>query len=375
MTRSLRVTKRKLALLAVPTAAALLVGACSSSPGSSGSSGNTSSASTSAYKTEKINVGDGKTITVHGPIHLAYFSAGSDNAYLLKVSSALQAQVAKYPGATVSMFDPEFDAQTELMMVQNAITSGKYNAFFINAVDGVDVCNLLTVEAPAHNIAVVNVASPLCAGRALLPSPEQHWAPGTVAIIDNSSIDFMVDWYTWMAKQNPGPQKVIVVEGPQPHTTTPINNTALAIVQKSYPNFQVIAVGHTDWSELQGFTVTQSLLKAHPNATIVMGIYSDITLGVVKAIQQAGLQGKIKVYDRGGSSAIIQDIKQGLVQATTPNYPVGSAVAAMAVLQKAFMGQPFSHVILNEGGPVPAGSSTGMLPIDSANVASFVPQY
>jgi len=209
----------------------------------------------------------------------------------------------------------------------------------------------------------------------LKPSAAEHYAPGTVAIIDNLSTDFLVDWYKYLADKNPGPQKVILVDGPEPHTTTAIHAAALKQVTADHPDFQVVATGHTDWSKLKGLQVTQSLLKAHPEVTILMGIYSDITEGALTAIEQAGLTGKIKVYDRGGASGIIQDIRDGKVAGTTANYPVGSAVAAVNVLKKAFAGEPFDHVILNEGGPVPAGSSTGMTPIDASNVKDFDPQY
>jgi ribose transport system substrate-binding protein len=363
MPRSPSATKRRLALLAVSVVTTLLVSACGASDGSS-----------SSGPKVKVDVGDGKTITVQGPIRLAYFAAGSNNAYLNQVKSSVEKEIAKVKGASVTTFDPGFDAQKQLQQIQNAITSSKYNAFFINAVDGDLVCKPLTELAPKRNIAVVNVAAPLC-GRALKPSAAEHYAPGTVAIIDNLSTDFLVDWYNYMADRNPGPQKILLIDGPEPHTTTPIHAAALEKVTAEHPDFQVEATGHTDWSKLQGLKVTQSMLKAHPDATILMGIYSDITEGALTAIKQAGMEGKIKVYDRGGASGIIDDIKAGKVMGTTANYPVDSAVTAVDLLQKAFAGKKFDHVILNEGGPVPAGSKTGMTPIDASNVKDFQPQY
>jgi len=373
MTRSARVTKRAFALGAISAAAVLMLSACGSSSSSSAPASGGNNAT--AYTAQQVPIGDSKKITVTGPIHMAYLAARG-NAYLSMVEQTVKSEAAKYPGATVDVFDSGFDGQKQLQQVQNAITSGKYNAFFVNSIGSEGLlCKSLTEDAPAANIAVVNVASPLCAGLPLKPHPADHYAPGTLAIIDNASVDFYIAWYNWVISKNPGPQKVIMMEGPESHTNSAIQNAALAIVTKDHPEFQIIATGHTDWSRVQGQSVMANLLTAHPDVTIVQGVYSDITLGALTAIKRAGVQDNIKVYDRGGSSDILAAIKAGAVQATTLNYAQGSAITAWSIFQKAFTGQPFPNVVLNEGGPVEAGSTTGLTPIDSSNVNQTEPQF
>jgi ribose transport system substrate-binding protein len=258
--------------------------------------------------------------------------------------------------------------------MQNALASKKYNAWIVDAVDGSLICNIATKDAPAANIAVVNVAGPLC-GLGDKPSAQDHWAPGTVAIVDNLSVDFLTDWYEYMVKENPGPQKVVVLMGPESHPTYRQHKEALDKIQAEHPDFKVEAIAATDFSRLEGQKQTQSLLLAHPDATILMSIYSDITEGALSAIKSAGKTGSIKVYDRGGSRPIIEAIKAGNVIATTANYPVGAANAVEA-LRKAFAGEQGPRVILNDGGPIPPGSTaTGLVIIDSSNVADFEIEY
>ncbi|MDT3444923.1 MULTISPECIES: sugar ABC transporter substrate-binding protein [unclassified Pseudofrankia] len=342
----------------------LLVGACGSSDATSPGSG----------KKVTIDVGGGKIITVTGPPKVAFFTFGSNNAYMSVINPSMKRAIEAIPGAEFTMFDPAFDPQKQLNQLQNALASRRYNAWIVDAVDGSLICNIVTKEAPAANIAVVQVAGPAC-GLEKEPSSQDHWAPGTVAIVDNLSTNFLVDWYEYVVKKNPGPQKVIVVTGPDTHPTFLQHKNALAEIQAKYPDFKVVAIAPTDFSRLKGQQVTQSLLLAHPDATLLMGIYSDITEGALTAIAQAGKTGQIKVYDRGGSAPIIEAIKAGTVAATTANYPIDAANAATDALRRAFAGEEGPRVILNDGGPVPAGSETGMTPIDSSNVADFHVEY
>jgi ribose transport system substrate-binding protein len=322
-----------------------------------------------------IDVGDGQQVTVQGPPQIAFFTFGSNNNYMDVINPTINDAVAKIPGATVTMFDPQFNSKTQLQQMENALASKKYNAWIVDAVDGDLVCNIVTKQAPAANIAVVQVAAPVC-GLGKKPSAQDHWAPGTVAIVDNLSTDFLVDWYNYMAKENPGPQKVIVITGPETHPTYFQHTEALKQVQAEHPEFQVVAVAATDFSRLKAAQEAQSLLTANPDATLIMGIWSDGTQGILTAVDAAGMTGKIKVYDRGGSGAIIDAIKKGTVVATTGNYPVGAGTAAVNALNLAFQGKPGPHVILNDGGAIPADATkNGLVVIDKSNVNDFTVEY
>lgn len=318
-----------------------------------------------------IDVGGGKTIDVQGPPQIAYFTSGTTVPYLQARQKGVEAAAAAIPGASVASFDPRNDPQTQISQIRSAITSKKYNAFIVDATSGDLLCNILTKDAPAANIAVVSVAGPIC-GLNLQPSSKDHWAPGTVAIIDNQSIDYFADYLGYVVKQNPGPQNVIVLQGPPLHPRTALINAALDRVKTQYPDFNVVAQGETDFSALKGQQQAQSLLAAHPETTLIFTAFSDITQGAVTAVQQAGKSGQVKLYDVGGSRPILELIKSGAVASTTAGYPVSAGKAAVAALKAAVAGEPGPRVILNDGGPVPDGSTTGLVVLDKTNVGDFV---
>jgi ribose transport system substrate-binding protein len=367
--------QRKLWMLAALVALISLAAACSSGTKVGSGSGG-SGAGSGTWNEVKLDVGGGQTITVKGPPRIAYFPAGDLNTYLTIRGEALKAAVAKIPGATVKEFNARWDAKTQINMIENAVSSKKFNAFIVDTDDGDAECNLLTKTAPAANIAVVNLSTAIC-GLWKKPNGRDAVADGTVGAVGNNNILAIHDYLNHMIKNSPGPQKVIVMTGPPLHPLTPQINAALDLIKTEHPEFEIVANVSTNFSTLQGQQKLAPLLVAHPDATVLFSAYADITVGALTAIKAAGMTGKLKVYDQFGSKIIVSDIKSGAVAATTGGYPAGSAEAGVAMIQKAFQGQQGPRVQLGDGGPVPANEASwnGVTIIDKSNLDSYNPQF
>jgi ribose transport system substrate-binding protein len=372
--------RRKLALLAMPLAMTIIAAGESSSSNASESGASAQATApfdkSSTWRTVKVPVGNGQTITVIGPPRIAYFPAGGENNYLTVRDAAVFAAVKKIPGATVTMLDADWVASKQRDMIENSISSGKFNAFIVDTDDANSECNLLTKTAPAANIAVVNVSTPIC-GLYSKPDGRDHVANGTIGAVGNNNVLAIRDYLLYMIRNNPGAQNVIVVTGPPLHPLTPEINAALALINTTNPQFHIIANVTTDFSTLNGYQKTASLLVSHPDTTIIFSAYADITAGAVTAVKAAGLLGKIKIYDQFGNKAIVDDIRKGSVAATTGGYPVGSADAAVSMIRSAFEGRPFPRTILGDGGPVPADAAkwNGVTIIDKNNLDTYSAEF
>jgi ribose transport system substrate-binding protein len=350
---------------------AFTASACSSSSNASSPGG---SASSSTGKTVSINVGAAKPIELSGSPRIAYFVAGSTNAYEVAIMKAARAAAAKVPGATITFFDPNFSAATQLNQIQDAIATKKYNAFIVQPNDGQLLCTVLTKTAPADNIAVIALDSPLC-GQASAPTWASQYTPGLLQFVGIYTSDLETQYLEWMAAQNPGPQKVIALTGPALFPNTPMAESALKNVQAKYPNFKLVAQAATDFSTLEGQQKTLPLLTANPGVTIVYSVYSDITQGVAAAIKQAGLSGKVKVYDIGLSSWDVGALKDGqLAGSLSTDYPIYDANETLNALQEAFSGKAPPHVVANDGYPYTqylANGDTKPIIITPSTVSSF----
>lgn len=204
--------------------------------------------------------------------------------------------------------------------------------------DGAQACKILTEDAPEANVLVAVANQPLC-NKAELEG-EAYWAPGTLNFVGGSQgREAFRDFFMAIAEENPGPQKVIVVTGPDLNANTINTDAALADVQAKYPDFKVVASVRTNYTIPQGNEKTLPLLNANPDATILIGNYSDITRGAVQAVKQAGLEDSIKVYDSGGSEWAFQAVRDGDVYLTRTYTPYTEMYEAVKALGAAWKGE------------------------------------
>jgi ribose transport system substrate-binding protein len=297
-----------------------------------------SAAANSSCKPHAIDIGKGISITGGcAPLKIAYLSSGSNNAY---VASAIRGvdDEAKKDGATVEVFDANWNAVTQYKLTQDVIASGRFNAIVAQMVDGNQACAILTKDAPAHNILVAVNNQPLC-GRAGNEGVAR-WAPGTLTYVaGNLGHLGLGDWLYSIAKQNPGPQKVIILTGPDLNANVIAFDLAIKDLKAKYPEFKVVAEVRTDWTIAPGNQKATAVLEAHPDATILIGEYSDVTRGAVQAVKAAGMAGKLKIYDYGGNKWAYQAVKDGQIISSLRASPYSEAARTVDALADAWKGE------------------------------------
>jgi ribose transport system substrate-binding protein len=268
----------------------------------------------------KIDLGEGKSIMAGcDPLKIAFIGAGSNNTYMQSnIKSAKE--TAEKLGGSVDFFDPNWTTSTQYNQAQNVLSSGKYNGIIGGVLDGVQMCKILTEDAPAKGIMVSVYNQALC-GRALNEG-DALWAPGTLNYIGGAqSCSAFTDYFEFMAKENPGPQKVLVLTGPDLNANSLATDCAVKAIEAKHPEFKILSVTRTNYTVVDGNQKTLPLLQANPDTTILFGNYSEITRGSVQAVKQAGVVGKVKVYDAGGSAWAYQAVKNGDIAATKTYIP------------------------------------------------------
>jgi ribose transport system substrate-binding protein len=338
-------------LAGVCAVACAAITACGSS-GSSSNGGTTSSGSAQGQSAKSVTL-DGIKIPVDGPLKLAVFLPGTNNADLQSRVKELHRRIDAIPGASLTIFDAKFDVTIQLNQIQNAIQSGKYNAAIAAPLDGQLLCSALSQQAPKAGmlVAVPNLA--LC-GRYGREGDAQR-APGTLTFVGGTqTVSYWHDYLTWIAKQNPGPQKVIVLTDPEGFPLTLNFDKALPEVQKANPNLEVVGKAATDLTVPGSNQKMTALIQAHPDATILVTMFSTETQGAVEALRAAGKLGKLKIYDKGATKWAVAQLKQGVIAATSPERAVTSTTTMVDAILAARDGKPFKAFYNNDGGPTPA---------------------
>ena len=100
---------------------------------------------------------------------VAFFGFAAANSFAQATWAGVK-QAAKQAGVTAKFFDPNFNAQTQVSQIQDAITSGQYQAFVIQANDGNAVIPAIEQAVKAH-IAVVAEFTPIGSNYASITPP------------------------------------------------------------------------------------------------------------------------------------------------------------------------------------------------------------
>ncbi|NGN41884.1 sugar ABC transporter substrate-binding protein [Mesorhizobium sp. CGMCC 1.15528] len=316
-----------------------------------------------ACERHAIDLGDGKSV-MGGcePLKIAFMIAATNNTHLQAQIKGAQ-DAAKEIGATLDVFDPNWSPTTQFNQAQNIISGGQYNAVLAEMNDGNQACGIMTDKARAAGVLVAVTNQPLC--NRGTNEGDELWAPGTLNFVGGSQgRTAFRDWIMSIAEENPGPQQVAVVTGPDLNSNTINTDLALKDVQEKYPEFKVIAVVRTDYSVVQGNQKTLPLFQANPDLTIFISNYSDMTRGAVQAARQVGLLDKLKVYDSGGNDWAFKAVAAGQITSTRTIEPYTETYLAVKQLGDAWTGTPVARF-----------TPTKSIKIDAETVKNNEPQY
>jgi ribose transport system substrate-binding protein len=366
----MRLRRTRSCLLAIALlAAALAIGAC----GSNDDNGGQASTGASA-KQVKIDVGTGTPLVVDtDKPKVAYFWTSGDT-HVVANRKGVEDE-AKRRGLDLTVFDAKFDPLRQVEQIQNAMQRDEFDAFIVIPLDGDTLCPILTRQAPQKNIAVVTQDITMCGH--ITNEGDDAWVPGTLAQAGYPpAVDVNEQYFREVARRaGPGTHVAALLLGPNGNSASTSSEKALDQVAGELPNLDVKYKVNTNFSAPDGFARTQTMRQANPEIDTVMTIYTDLSLGAVRAIQSAGRKGEVKVYDMGGSSVAADAVRRGDFEFTTAFRAYSYGAAAITAIADAFEGKRIQRYY----GGYPEGSTVEhngqRLIVDKSNVDSYRPEY
>lgn len=291
--------------------------------------------------------------------NIAFFGFASANSFAQATYAGIKEQAAK-SGVKVKFFDPNFDAATQVSQIQNAITTGKYQAFIVQANDGNAVVPPIR-EAINEGIAVVGEFTPVGTKYDTI----EPQVPGLVFVgeppTENGTAlgKLGVD-----ACKDVEPCEVAYLEG---FKALPLDNARTEAVKKQLataPTVKVVASVEGGYTQATGLKAAQNVLQAHPGVDVLIGS-SQAIAGAEQAVKDAGK--KVKLIGNGGSRQAVTAVKDGRWFATyiSAEKDAGAKAAELAIAKA-------------EGKEVPESFDTRKLqnPIGTkANLGDFAGQY
>jgi ribose transport system substrate-binding protein len=338
-----------------------------------GSQSNGTQSSDNQSGSVKVSEGNATVTIPKSHMKLGLFMNASANQWQEQFILGAQA-AAKKAGDPLTILNANFTVPTQVSQIINAATSHSFNAAVVNPIDGNAICTETSQMLAKANILISVAANPIC-GHAGAATGSGMWAPGTLNFVGgDDNYPYVEAFIKDAGALNPGKQNVLAVVGPTTGSATIAEKKAFNGYAAAHPNFHINGYLYTDYTTPTAYTDTLDYLKAHPQTTLILSIYSpDMTKGVLQAMTALGDLKKIKVDDEGGSSYSVQQVKDGNLQFTLPYFPYYQAYQAVESLISAQQGGTPPRFVPD----VPPSNGTVYKPlvITQNNAGSFHPQY
>jgi ribose transport system substrate-binding protein len=91
----------------------------------------------------------------------------------------------------------------------------------------------------------------------------------------------------------------------------------------------IVATQPADYDQAKAQTVTDAILKAHPEITGIFAANDTMGLGAAQSVRNAGLTGKVSIISVDGITAALQAVKAGTLSGTISQYPFAEGELAV----------------------------------------------
>lgn len=251
-----------------------------------------------AADTAKKTDPESKKIT----IGFAVSTLGND--FFVMMKNGGEAKAAEL-GVNLITLDAQDSSEKQADQVSDFITR-KVDLIILNPCDS-DACGTSVMAANNAGIPVITVTRESNAGNVI-----QHLD------IDNKEAGQLVA--KQMIKDLNGTGKVAVLEGiPGASSTNDRSQGFLDGIKGT--NIEVVVSLSANYSREDGVTVAEDILQGHPDINAIYAHNDEMALGAVRAIDAAGLTGKIKVYGVDAIDDAITALKNGEMTATVQQQP------------------------------------------------------
>jgi len=303
---------------------------------------------------------DGPTIALFNPL--------GNNDYILAAETGVR-EIVEGAGGEVIAFDAGFDPEEQLNQIEDAITSGNFDAFIIYSVDGVGVTVGVDSAAEA-GIPVIALDAPINENRnTLVPYENVAAQVARTGELDGEQIGNAIV----MACGDIDPCEVAFIIGFQLFPLDVDRLAAVETIVDEHDNIEIVAIQEGLYVEDAGFDVATDMLTANPDIDVIASVGDQMILGAELAVQDAGLEGSVALIGQGGNIDAYNAVVEGRWFATIANLPYTNGKIAGQMALQALDGSLIVRSVnmYDQSPPFPASGAI----ITEENAADFTPEW
>jgi ABC-type sugar transport system substrate-binding protein len=315
-------------------------------------------AATIAYMKQPVKTG--KTYKI------AFLTACTSNAYCQAQIKGAKAAAAHYH-FSLKVFDANFTPATELKNVQDAVSQGFDGYLFTPVAETSGCADYKLLKKTGKPIVTAN--SPMCGN--------QTYTKGTVGFVAQQTQTFFNAHVANAFKSCTKPCEALALGGFVGSDLFTRWERAIKLAEAKYPNVKVDVDQPGNFDPQVANQKTSDALSAHPNITVVVSSWDDMTRGAVQAISAAGKSpGKdVRIYSIGATKNGVASVKSGQMTETSVLLPYEETYYPLAqLIKKLSTGKDTPGFANLTDAPAVAGGP-GSIFITALNAAKFKPEY
>jgi len=241
---------------------------------------------------------------------------------------------AKEKGIEVITVDAKGDSATQVSQVQDLLTQGIDALIYIPA--GATAASVPTKTAKAAGVPVINV------------DRNAEGAPGDT-FIATDSVSSAKQVCDYIAKQAGGKGEMIIIHGQKGTTPEVDRSKGCGEALANYSDIKVVGeLWSEGWHQDEGFKLTQDLLQAHPQVSIIFAQADALALGAAQAVKVANTGSKVWVGGFDGDTAALTALKNGVFDVTATQQTQGMGRMSVDAAIKIVGGESLPAVQLQD---------------------------
>ncbi len=327
--------------IAVAMLVAVIAGCGSGSSSSSASASNAAAGASSSSTTASSSSSGGSG----AQMAIFYYNPSPYGVASLK---GAQAEASKL-GVKLDAFDANNNPQLQSTQIQDAITTGKYKAFWVWGLNDIALTPIIN-KALAAGIKVAAADytwGPLSAQNVLTANPKFVTTVGQS--IGAEATNLIAAMNTACKKQvGSGTCNIAFLPGLANYPTDTVRENAMTAYYKGKPNYKFTILPPGEYDQTASQKVAQTYFTANKNVNVFATFGDQMAAGTVTALKLVGgyTPGKnIAIIGYGGAKEAVEQVKAGTWYATLGLYPASESEIGIAALNDALSGKPTPNLV------------------------------
>jgi inositol transport system substrate-binding protein len=250
---------------------------------------------------------------------------GLDAPYVVSVKKHVEAALAA-AGVDAIVLDGEAKAEKQVSQVENFIAQ-KVDAIILNPI-AYDGCAPAVDAANKAGIPIVTLITRVA---------NQDKAN---SFVGSDHKDSGIIEAEMVAKDMGGKGNIVVIEGVMGIDAQIQRMEGYKEVLAKYPDIKIVAQQAANWQRSEAFAITENWIKSGKKFDVVLSQNDNMALGALRAVEQANLVSKIKVFGIDGDKDALEAVKAGRLAGTVFQDAKRQAERAVECAIKLTKGEP-----------------------------------